>query len=196
MARRGALWFLVLALLALPAAAGKAPVGAVPVTAALGHPHVGDPAPDFELPDASGQLVKLSSLRGSVVVVALVASWCPYSKAEQAHLDELGKAYGPRGVKVLAVVVDDSEKGYKKYCARLPMAIPVLRDVDDKAALAYAPEHALPSFKDRRKVVVTANLVIDAAGVIRYYGLIDTAHFDAELTEVRAAVDRLLAPAS
>ena len=41
---------------------------------------VGDRAPDFELPDASGKKVKLSELlaRGPVVVTWYRGGWCPY----------------------------------------------------------------------------------------------------------------------
>jgi peroxiredoxin Q/BCP len=166
------------------------------VTEELGHPHIGDPAPDFELPDQDGNLVKLSSLRGSVVMLALVSSWCPFSRAEQSHLKDLAEAYAARGVKTVGVVVADTEEGYKKYTTRVIMPFPVLRDVRDEVGLGYAPEHALPSFKDRRKVAVTANLVIDPQGVIRHFSLVDTAHFDAELTQVRGALDTLLAQGS
>jgi peroxiredoxin len=166
------------------------------VTEALGHPHIGDLAPDFELPDQNGNLVKLSSLRGSVVMLALVSSWCPYSQAEQPHLKQLAETYAPRGVKTVAVVIADTEDGYKKYTSRLALPFPVLRDVRDEVALGYAPEHAQPSFKDRRKVAVTSNLVIDKAGVIRHFALVDTVQFDADLTQVRGALDKLLASGS
>jgi peroxiredoxin len=164
----------------------------IPVTEALGHPHIGEQAPDFELPDQDGKLVKLSSLRGSVVVLALVSSWCPFSKAEQSYLAKLGSEYAPRGVRTVGVVVADTEDGYNKYLARTNMPFPMLRDAGDAVALAYAPDKAMPSFKDRRKVVVTANLVIDAQGMIEYFALVDTLHFDTELSLVRSEVDRLL----
>ena len=178
---------------AADAKAAQAP-SSIPVTEALGHPHPGELAPDFELPDRDGKLVKLSSLRGSVVVLAFVSSWCPLSKAEQPYLAKLAESYTPRGVHTLAVVVADTEDGYKKYVDRVSMPFPVLRDVGDAVALAYEPDQAMPSFKDRRKVVVTSNVVIDAQGVIRYFGLADTLHFDAELSLVKSAVDPLLAP--
>ena len=178
-----------------PVAAADAP-SAVLVTEKLGHPHIGDQAPDFELPDHDGKLVRLSSLHGSTVVLALVSSWCPYSQAEQTHLPELAAEYLPRGVRFLAVVVADNEAGYAKYCSRVALPFPVLRDRDDTVALGYAPEKAQPWFKSRNKVVVTSNVVIDRHGVIRYFGLIDTANFDANFVQVRAALDKLLAATS
>jgi len=175
-----------------PPAADKNKASSLIVTEALGHPHIGEAAPDFELPDQQGNPVKLSSLRGSIVVLALVSSWCPFSKAEQPHLKALAESYAPRGVKTLAVVIADTEEGFAKYNERLPMPFPVLRDVGDQVGLGYSPANAHPSFKDRRKVEVASNLVIDSQGVIRFYRLGDTTHFDVEMAQVREAVDALL----
>src|SRR4051812_24404175 len=61
----------------------------IDVTDAMGSPHPGDAAPDFTLKDQSGADVKLSALKGSVVVVSFVTSWCPFSKAEQPNLAKL-----------------------------------------------------------------------------------------------------------
>jgi peroxiredoxin Q/BCP len=178
---------------AVARAAAKADTpNAVLVTEKMGHPHIGDPAPDFALTARDGTLVKLSSYQGSVVMLALVASWCPYSEAEQAHLPELAAEYAPRGVKFLAVVVADDDKGYAKYCSRVALPFPVLQDKKDLVALGYAPDKAQPFFKARNKVAVTSNLVLDEKGVIRYFGLVDTSHFDANFSQVRAALERLV----
>jgi peroxiredoxin len=179
-----------------PAPAAQADEASIAVTPELGHPHIGDSAPDFELSDADGQTIRLSSLRGQPVLLALVSSWCPFSQAEQANLAQLGQEYASKGVKIVAVVVADTEAGYQKYVTRVPMGFPVLFDASGDVARAYAPEHAQPTFKDRRKVPVTANLVLDGQGAIRFFTLVDTVHFDAKLEHARRALDALLAPAS
>src|SRR5260370_3898321 len=45
---------------------------------------VGAPAPDFELPDANGRLVRSSELRarGRLVISFYRARWCPYCVAQ------------------------------------------------------------------------------------------------------------------
>src|SRR4029078_2191012 len=73
------------------------------VTEAMGSPHVGEEAPDFELPDQDGKPVKLSAARGSVVVLAFVASFCPFSRAEQPHLAQLSRDYAGKNVRVIAI---------------------------------------------------------------------------------------------
>jgi peroxiredoxin len=170
------------------------PEPSIAVTPEMGHPHVGDAAPDFELVDQDGNKVKLSSYRGKVVVLAFVTSWCPYSEAEQPHLAKLGSDYANDArVKVIAVDVQEDEAGYKKYLARVKMPMPVLRDGGGEVTTSYVPPGAQPSFKDRPKAIVTSNLVIDGDGTIRFFTLADTVHFDARLVHARRALDTLLA---
>ncbi len=165
------------------------------VTEKMGSPHIGDLAPDFELPDQDGKLVRLESMRGKVVVLAFVASFCPFSKAEQPHLAKLADDYAGKNVKVVAIGIKEPEADYRAYLARMPMHLPVLRDEGGKTALRFTPPGAQPEFTDRTMALVTSNLVIDPDGRIRFFTVVDTVHFDAKLVHVRRAVDELLAPA-
>lgn len=164
------------------------------VTPEMGSPHLGDEAPDFDLVDQNGAHVKLSSMRGSVVVLAFVASYCPFSEAAQPHLAQLASDYGSRGVRVVAVDVREDEASYKDYVTRRATPFSVVRDGDGVVSTAFTPALASPGVKDRSKVVVTSNLVIDRDGKIRFFTLLDTTHFDARLVHVRHAVDALVGP--
>jgi peroxiredoxin len=160
-----------------------------------GSPHIGDLAPDFELVDQDGSKMRLSSLRGKIVMLAFVTSWCPYSESEQPYLAKLGVDYASDNrVRVLAVDVKEPDDGYRKYLARAKMPFPVTRDLTGDVAASYAPSGAQPSFKDRTSVLVTSNLVIDPEGRIRFFTLADTVHFDARLVHARHAIDALLGP--
>jgi peroxiredoxin len=171
-----------------PAAAGPS----VLVTAELGSPHIGELAPDFDLVDQGGAHVRLSELRGSVVVLAFVASFCPFSAAAQPHLASLAEQYAPQGVRVLAVDVAEKDTAFNEYVARMKLPFPVLHDPDGAASLRFTPTHANPGVKDRSQVIVTSNLVIDRAGRIRFFTLLDTTRFDAKLIHVRHALDQAL----
>jgi len=164
----------------------------IEVTEAMGGLHRGDVAPDFDLLDQNGKHVKLSDTKGDVVVLAFVASFCPFSGAEQRHLLELASDYKARNVRVIAIGIDADEAGYRDYLARMPMVIPVLRDEGSATALRYTPPLAQPDFKDRTMALVTSNLVLDTDGKIRFFTVLDTVHFDAKLVHVRRAVDQLL----
>jgi peroxiredoxin len=181
---------------AAPLANAGAVEPSIAVTPDMGSPHLGDAAPDFELPDQHGGKVKLSELRGSVVVLAFVTSWCPFSQAEQPHLASLAEQYRGQNVKVLAIDIKESDDAYAKYLARVPMPIPVLRDRAGDVVTSYTPDRAQPAVTNRATVLVTSNLVIDPEGRIRFFTMVDTAHFDAELVFVKQAVDDLLRDAS
>jgi len=183
---------LLMAFLARAAAAADQGPSIV-VTPEMGAVHAGVAAPDFELTDQSGHKIRLSSLRGSVVLLAFVSSWCPFSQAEQPNLGKVFEDYKGKNVKVVAIDVKEDDAGYRRYLAREKMPFPVLHDPTGATTLSYTPEHALPDFKDRAKVLVTANLVIDRKGVVRFFTLVDTVDFDDELTHARKAIDELLA---
>jgi peroxiredoxin len=162
------------------------------VTEAMGTPHLGDAAPDFDLPDQDGKHVRLSDFRGQVVMLAFVASFCPFSKAEQPYLRKLAEEYGPKGVRVVAIGIDEPEPAYRSYIARMPMGLPVLRDEGGAVALRFTPPGAQPEFKDRKMALVTSNLVLDRAGKIRFFTVVDTVHFDARLVHARKMLDQVL----
>jgi len=173
----------VLALLCACSAAVPGLEGAV--RPEMGGPQPGTPAPDFELDG-----LKLSSLRGSWVVVHFTASWCPYCDSEVAHLGDLAGA----GVKVVLVDEKESEDVWRAYAEKhVPKSVIAVRDADGKAALAYAPPRAQPSFADRSQVVLDSTLVIDPEGVIRLFLLPDSAHFDPTFKAVRRELDRFIA---
>jgi len=175
-----------------PVAQGEA---AIPgwVTPSMGKPGVGDTAPDFDLADGAGNRVKLSSLRGSVVVMQFGASFCPFSKAELPHLNQLAKDYAGRNVKVLLVDVDEAEPEYKEYSSRMPLTLTMLRDEGGNVAKTYAPDHAQLAIKKRQFVMIPSNLIIDPDGKIAFYTLLDSDHFDAELVALRKKLDGVLA---
>jgi peroxiredoxin len=180
---------------AAPASAPSDPATLPPsvlVTGELGSPHIGELAPDFDLVDQSGAHVRLSELRGSVVVLAFVTSFCPFSAAAQPHLAELAQRYGAQGVRVVAVDVAESDEAFNEYVARMKLPFPVLHDPDGAVSLRFTPTHANPGVKDRKQVVVTSNLVIDREGRIQFFTLLDTAHFDAKLVHVEHALEQAL----
>ena len=172
------------------------PTPSIAVTEAMGSPHIGDGAPDFDLPDQDGKHVSLSSARGSVVMLAFVASFCPFSKAEQPYLKKLAEEYTSKGVRVIAIGIKEPEADYRSYLARMPMGIPVLRDEGGAVALRFTPPGAQPDFADRTMALVTSNLVIDRKGKIRFFTVVDTVHFDAKLVHARRALDHVLAEGS
>lgn len=71
---------------------------------------IGKTAPDFTQPDTSGNLVKLSSLRGKYVLIDFWASWCGPCRAENPNLVKTFNHYKDKGFTVLGVSLDQPGK--------------------------------------------------------------------------------------
>jgi thiol-disulfide isomerase/thioredoxin len=68
------------------------------------------PAPEIALSDVDGKPVKLSELRGKVVLVNFWATWCPPCRKEIPSLTRLQKLFKPEQLRVLAVNVGEGEE--------------------------------------------------------------------------------------
>jgi peroxiredoxin len=162
------------------------------VLPSMGSPNIGEMAPNFELTDQKGEKVTLASLKGSLVVMQFGASFCPFSKAELPNLKKLAEEYADKNVKVLLVDVKEGNEEYKEYSSRLPVPFPVLRDKTGKVAESYMPSKAQPGMNDRAMAIIASNLILDKEGKIRFFTLLDSMNFDAELVHLRADLDHLI----
>jgi peroxiredoxin len=70
---------------------------------------VGKKAPDFSLKGLDGKTVKLSSLKGKVVILDFWATWCPPCRAEIPDFIELQKQYGKKGLVIIGIALDKKD---------------------------------------------------------------------------------------
>ncbi|MEW6739417.1 MAG: peroxiredoxin family protein [Nitrospirota bacterium] len=121
-----------------------------PVSAAQGS------APDFTLNDINGKKVNLSEFRGKAVLLNFWATWCGPCRAEMPSLNNLYNEYKDKGLVVLAVSVDASEKPVKSFARELKLTFPVLMDKDKAVSFDEYAVLGLPTtfLIDRNGVVI------------------------------------------
>jgi cytochrome c-type biogenesis protein len=73
------------------------------------------PAPDVELTTTDGKPLKLSELKGQVVLLNFWATWCVPCRSEIPSLNAMEKDLGARGFKVLGVSTSDSADLIREY---------------------------------------------------------------------------------
>jgi len=84
-------------------------------------------APDFTLEALDGKSVRLSDLRGKAVLLNFWATWCGPCKIEMPWFVELQSKYGPEGLQIVGVAMDDASKeDIAKFAKDMGVNYPVL----------------------------------------------------------------------
>ena len=74
--------------------------------AALGAATLPRPAGQIEFVSHTGAQIKLSDLKGKVVVIEFLLTNCPTCKASARLLSRLRNEYGPQGVEIVGLAID------------------------------------------------------------------------------------------
>ncbi len=117
------------------------------------------PAPDFTLKSRSGENIKLSELRGQVVMINFWASWCGPCRQEMPLLEELYKKYQPLGFTLLGVNVEMDSEAALHWLKDMDVSFPILFDTQNITSELYGVS-AMPT-----------TLLVDRDGNIRFMHL-------------------------
>jgi peroxiredoxin len=132
----------------------------------------GERAPEFTLPDTSGEPHDLGT--GQTTVVVFTCNHCPYALAWHERLIDVARDFAPRGARMLAINPNDSERyprdSPEQMRARVERGefdgVPYLRDESQEVARSYDAKTTPDVF------------VIDASGTVRYRGAPDADYDD------------------
>ncbi len=127
------------------------------------------PAKEFTVAPPQGQQILISSLKGKVVVVQFLFTWCPHCQAFSKVLTQLNTEYGPRGFQALGVAFNDQPdnendkiplkdkvQAYAKEYAGFPVGVS-----NRTTVLNYL------GISELERIGVPQIIIIDRKGVIR-----------------------------
>jgi peroxiredoxin len=121
----------------IPLIAALASVMLLSTTGFTEIPNGAKKAPDFTLKSATGGNVKLSELRGRVVLVNFWATWCTPCKEELPYFNKLYGRYRSVGLEVLGVNIDKVSSQASQMRDALGLSFPVLFDPAGKTSDLY-----------------------------------------------------------
>jgi len=92
---------------------------------------IGSTAPDFRAKVLGENRYKtMADYKGQVVLLNVWATWCPPCQAEMPSLQRLYEAYGDKGLKLVAVSIDDyvSEDSIRAFAKHFGITFEILHD--------------------------------------------------------------------
>jgi peroxiredoxin len=105
----------------------------------------GQPAPDFQLASLDGKNLKLSDYKGKAILLNFWATWCEPCKIEMPWFVELQKKYGPQGLQVLGIAMDDaSTKEIADFAQKMGVNYPIVIGKEE-VGTQYGGVQFLPS---------------------------------------------------
>lgn len=104
-----------------------------------------------------GEPYDVASDRGSVVLLDVWATWCEPCKDALPLYEDLAKEYGPRGLKVYALNVDEDSRAVPAFLKEAKVALPIL--IDENAQVAE---------KTLGVKLMPTTFIVDRKGVVRF----------------------------
>jgi cytochrome c biogenesis protein CcmG, thiol:disulfide interchange protein DsbE len=146
---------------------------------------VGIKAPGFQVTTLDSVPVKktLADYRGKVLMINIWATWCAPCRVEMPSIEELHRAYDARGLKILAISVDDpdTEPQIRSFVKEYGLTFEVLHDPGGQEGRVS---------RDYQTTGYPETVIVGRDGIIRKKLL--GAH-DWNSPENRALIERLLA---
>lgn len=119
--------------------------------------NIGDSAPDFSMKLTTGETLKLSELKGSIVILQFTASWCSVCRLEMPHLEEdIWKKYKEKNVVLIGIDRDEPLETVINFKKQMKTTYPLALDPGAEIFSLYAKKNS----------GVTRNIVINQFGEI------------------------------
>ncbi|UCF29331.1 MAG: redoxin domain-containing protein [Chloroflexota bacterium] len=117
---------------------------------------IGSRAPEFELVDLDGQTMKLSEMRGKIVVINFWATWCEPCKVEMPFFEKLHQKE-LENLEILGINFDEPPLQVEQFVEDYDLHFTILLDPGGKVQQVY------------RVRGYPTTLIVDGDGIIRYH---------------------------
>jgi peroxiredoxin Q/BCP len=128
---------------------------------------IGDPAPDFTLPDQDGTAVKLSQFKGQRVVIYFYPKDdTPGCTKEACNFRDQWVAFEKQAITVLGISKDGASS-HAKFIAKYDLPFTLLSDAEPCAVAAAYGSYGLKKFMGKEYMgMMRHTFVVDAEGKI------------------------------
>ncbi len=129
----------------------------------------GEQAPDIILRLTDGKILKISDLKGKVVMLQFTASWCGVCRKEMPFIEsDIWNVYKDKGLVLIGVDRGEPVEKVKDFAKTMKISYPLALDENSDVFTSFADKSA----------GVTRNVVIDRTGKIVFLTrLYDAAEF-------------------
>ena len=126
---------------------------------------IGEPAPDFTLPDQDGNPVSLSGLKGQRVVIYFYPKDdTPGCTKEACNFRDQWSAFEQQGIKVLGISKDGAAS-HSKFIAKYDLPFTLLSDAEPCPVAASYGSYGLKKFMGREYMgMMRHTFVVDGEG--------------------------------
>lgn len=111
--------------------------------------------------DAAAATKTLADYKGDVVLLNIWATWCAPCRAEMPSIERLHREFGPRGLKIVAVSVDDpgQQKAVRDFARELGLTFEILHDPTHDIQRAYQTTGVPETFVLGRDGVIRKKII-------------------------------------
>lgn len=130
--------------------------------------------PEIRLTDVMGQSLTSEKLRGKVLILDIWATYCPPCRLEIPGFVRLQKQYGPKGLQVVGLSVDDGPEVVREFMAELNINYPI----------AMATRELIEALGGAD--VIPTTFIVDRSGRIveRHVGYVDSGTFEEQIASL------------
>lgn len=142
---------------------------------------IGQQIPDFSMELPNGKTVKMSDLKGKVVMLQFTASWCGVCRKEMPHIEaDIWKKYKDNpNFALYGIDLDEPKEVVEKFAKQIQITYPLALDPKGSIFYQFAEKGA----------GVTRNVIVDKTGKIVFMTRL---YKDEEFQEMKKVIAELL----